>query len=152
MRRIPLLLLICAAAALGFAGCGDDDGGSDTSATTTGTTGATGAEGTTGTTGETGAGTVGVIRISADPGGDLAFQEKSVTAKAGKNKIEFDNPASVPHDVKVEENGKDVGGTEVVSDGQAEATVQLDAGEPYTFYCSVPGHRQAGMEGKITVK
>jgi plastocyanin len=137
--------MICAVAALGFAGCGgDDDGGSDTAATTeTGTTGATGAGG---------GGAGGVIRISADPGGKLEFQQKSVTAKAGRNKIEFNNPASIPHDVKVEENGKDIGGTEVVTDGTAEATVQLDAGEPYTFYCSVPGHRQAGMEGKLTVE
>jgi plastocyanin len=93
-----------------------------------------------------------VIKVSADPGGDLAFQQKSLTAKAGNNKIEFNNPASVPHDVRIEENGKDIGGTEEVTNGTAEATVKLDAGEPYTFFCSVPGHRQAGMEGKLTVK
>ena len=149
MRRIPLLLLICAFAALGVAGCGDDNGGSDTSATTT-------TETTDTSTTETGAagggGSGGTIRISADPGGDLAFEQKSVTAKAGTNKIEFTNESSLPHDVKVEENGKDTGGTEVVTNGTAEATVKLDAGEPYTFYCSVPGHRQAGMEGKLTVK
>ena len=150
MRRIPLLLLICAVAALGFAGCGgDDNGGSNTSATTT--------EGTTGTTGTTGAtsaggGLAGTIKISADPSGKLAFQQKSVTAKAGKNKIEFDNPAPVPHDVKIEENGKEKGGTDLVTNGKAEATVTLDAGEPYVFFCSVPGHRQAGMEGKLIVK
>ena len=149
MRRFPLLLLICAFAAVGVAGCGDDNGGSDTSATTT-------TETTDTSTTETGAagggGSGGTIRISADPGGDLAFEQKSVTAKAGTNKIEFTNESSLPHDVKVEENGKDVGGTEVVTGGTAEATVKLDAGEPYTFYCSVPGHRQAGMEGKLNVK
>jgi plastocyanin len=150
MRRIPLLLLMCAVAALGFAGCGGgDDGGSNTSATTT-----EGTTGTTGTTGATGAsgGLAGTIKISADPSGKLAFQQKSVTAKAGKNKIEFDNPAPIPHDVKIEEDGKEKGGTELVTNGTAEATVQLDAGEPYVFFCSVPGHRQAGMEGKLTVK
>ena len=148
MRRIPLLLLICGVAALGFAGCGggDDNGGSNTSAATTGTTAATGATGTTG-----GGGAGGTIKISADPSGQLAFEQKSVTAKAGKNKIEFDNPSSVPHDVKIEENGKEKGGTDLVTNGKAEATVTLDAGEPYVFFCSVPGHRQAGMEGKLTV-
>ena len=151
MRRIPLLLLICGVAALGFAGCGggDDNGGSNTSAATTGTTAATGATGTTGAGGGGGAG--GTIKISADPSGQLAFEQKSVTAKAGKNKIEFDNPSSVPHDVKIEENGKEKGGTDLVTNGKAEATVTLDAGEPYVFFCSVPGHRQAGMEGKLTV-
>ena len=40
----------------------------------------------------------------------------------------------------------------VVKDGGV-STVNVDvkAGE-YTFYCSVPGHRQGGMEGKLTVK
>jgi plastocyanin len=83
---------------------------------------------------------------------DLAFVQKSLTAKPGRNKIEFTNESPLPHDVKIEENGKEIGGTEVVNNGNAEATVQLDAGEPYTFFCSVPGHRQAGMEGKLTVK
>ena len=148
MRRIPLLLLICAVAALGFAGCGGDDNkSSDTSATTTTDTGTTGTTGTTGASGGAG----GTIKISADPSGKLAFQQKAVTAKAGQNKLEFNNPAPLPHDVKIEENGKEIGGTEVVTNGKAEATVQLDAGEPYKFFCSVPGHRQAGMEGKLTV-
>ena len=144
MSRIPFLLLVCVVAALGVAGCGGDDNGStDTSATTTETTDTT-------TTGAGGGG--GAIKVAADPGGDLAFVQKSLTAKAGKNTIEFTNDSSLPHDVKIEENGKDVGGTEVVTGGNAEATVQLDAGEPYVFYCSVPGHRDAGMEGKLTVK
>jgi uncharacterized cupredoxin-like copper-binding protein len=150
MRRIPFLLLVCAVAALGVAGCGgDDDSSTDTAATTTETTDTTTTdEGTTGASG----GGAAVIKVAADPGGDLAFVQKSLTGKPGKNTIEFTNEASIPHDVKIEEGGKEIGGTEVVTGGKAEATVQLDAGEPYTFYCSVPGHRQAGMEGDLTVK
>ena len=149
MRRLPALLLICAFAALGVAGCGDDNGGSDTAATTTETTETT-ETGTTGSGGGGGGG--GTIRISADPGGDLAYEQKSVTAKAGRNKIVFTNESSLPHDVKVEADGDDVGGTEVVTNDTAEATVTLEAGKTYTFYCSVPGHRQAGMEGTIKVE
>ena len=151
MRRFPLLLVICAAATLVAAGCGGDDNksSSDTQATTTtGTTGTTGATGATGASGAKG----GVIKISANPNGDLAFEQKSVTAKAGTNKLQFTNDSSVPHDVKIEEKGKEIGGTDIVSGGKATATVKLDAGEPYKFYCSVPGHRQAGMEGTLTVK
>jgi plastocyanin len=151
MRRFPpplLLLLLCTVAAVGVAACGgDDDGGGDTAATTTETTDTTATE-----EGAGGGGAASVIRISADPGGDLAFEQKSVDAKAGENKIEFENPASIPHDVKVEEDGNEIGGTDVVTDSTAEATVQLDAGQPYTFFCSVPGHRQAGMEGEINVR
>jgi len=149
MRRIPFPLLVCVVAALGVAGCGGDDNGSaDTSATTTETTDTT----ATGerTTGAGGGG--GAIKVEADPGGDLAFVQKSLTAKPGRNTIAFTNDSSLPHDVKIEEDGKDIGGTEVVTGGKAEATVQLDAGQPYTFYCSVPGHRQAGMEGELTVE
>jgi plastocyanin len=147
MRRIPFLLLVCVVAALGVAGCGgDDDGGStDTAATTTETT--TPGAGTTGA----GGGGAKVIKVEADPGGDLAFVQKSLTAKASNNKIEFTNESSLPHDVKIEQDGEEIGGTKVVTDGNAEATVNLDAGE-YTYFCSVPGHRQAGMEGDLTVE
>lgn len=145
MRRFPLLLLlICAVTVLGVAGCGgDDDGGGDTAATTTETTETT-------TTGE-GGGAANVIEVSSDPGGDLAFEQDSLTGAVGKNRIDFTNEASIPHDVKVERDGEEVGGTEVVTGGTAEATVTLEAGK-YTFYCSVPGHRQAGMEGVLNVK
>ena len=149
MRRIPFLLLVCVVAALGVAGCGGgDDNSSDTSATTTATTDTTTTpEGTTGASGGGG----GVIKVAADPNGDLAFVQKSLTAKPGKNTIEFTNESSLPHDAKIEKGGEEIGGTEVVTGEKADATVELDAGE-YTFFCSVPGHRDAGMEGKLTVK
>lgn len=145
MRRFPLLLLlVCAVATLGVASCGgDDDGGGTTAATTTETTNTSTTEG--------GGGAANVIKVSADPGGDLAFQQDSLTGKAGENKIEFTNDASIPHDVKIERDGEEVGGTDVVTGGTADATVTLEAGD-YTFFCSVPGHRQAGMEGPLTVK
>jgi plastocyanin len=147
MRRFPLLLLICALAALGVAACGGDDGGSDTQATTTETTETTTTD--EGATGEAGGGNV--IRVSADPGGDLAFEQDSLTASPGRNTIEFTNEASIPHDVRIEKGDEEVGGTEVITGDTAEARVELEAGD-YTFFCSVPGHRQAGMEGPLKVE
>lgn len=98
------------------------------------------------------AGSGSAIDIEADPSGSLSFTADSATAKAGKDTVNFTNSSPVPHDVRIESaDGEDVGGTEVLSEGSESATVELKPGE-YTFFCSVPGHRQAGMEGTLTVK
>ncbi|HXR60022.1 MAG TPA: plastocyanin/azurin family copper-binding protein [Solirubrobacterales bacterium] len=90
--------------------------------------------------------------VEADPSGNLAFTSDEATAEAGDVTVNFTNSSPVPHDVRIEdEGGKDVGGTEVISEGDDSGEVKLKPGT-YTFYCSVPGHRQAGMEGTLTVK
>jgi plastocyanin len=96
--------------------------------------------------------TGGTVEVEADPSGNLAFTSEKISAKAGNDTIEFTNESPVPHDVVIEdENGKELGGTEVTSEGSDSAEVELKPGT-YTFFCSVPGHRQAGMEGTLTVK
>jgi plastocyanin len=66
--------------------------------------------------------------------------------------IDFTNEASLAHDVRVEDaDGENLGGTSVFAEGEESATVELESGE-YTFFCSVPGHREGGMEGTLTVK
>jgi plastocyanin len=115
-----------------------------TATTTTATT-------TTATT-STAAGPGGTVKIAADPTGQLAFLQKSVTTKAGTVTIDFSNPSPVGHDVKIEDSsGNQLGGTDIVTGGKTTATVDLSPGT-YTFYCDVPGHRPAGMEGTLTAK
>jgi plastocyanin len=98
------------------------------------------------------AGSASAVDVEADPSGNLAFTSDTATAKAGKATINFTNESPVPHDVKVEdENGEEIGGTEVIAEGSDSAEVELEPGT-YTYYCSIPGHRQAGMEGTLTVK
>jgi plastocyanin len=98
------------------------------------------------------AGSGSTIDVEADPSGSLSFTTDNATAKAGKDTVNFTNSSPVPHDVRFEDSsGEDVGGTETLSEGNESATVELKPGK-YTFYCSVPGHRQAGMEGTLTVK
>ncbi|TMK58039.1 MAG: hypothetical protein E6G51_04490 [Actinobacteria bacterium] len=98
------------------------------------------------------AGSGSAIDIEVDPSGSLAFTTDSAEAKAGEDTVNFTNSSPVPHDVRIESSsGEDVGGTETISESSESATVELKPGE-YTFYCSVPGHRQAGMEGTLTVK
>ncbi len=98
------------------------------------------------------AGTAAAVAIEANPEGQLAYEEKEVTAKPGKDTIDFTNQSSVPHNVTIENSaGETIGETETLAEGSSSATVNLKPGT-YTFFCSVPGHREAGMEGKLVVK
>lgn len=120
-------------------------GATSTASTSTGTAGST-------STSTTAAGPGGTVKISADPTGQLAFQQKSVTSKPGAVTIDFTNDSPVGHDVKVEDSsGNLIGGTDLVTGSSATATLDLAAGT-YAFYCDVSGHRQAGMQGTLTVK
>jgi glucose/arabinose dehydrogenase len=89
-------------------------------------------------------------KIEANPTGELMYVQKSITLKAGASTIEFVNKSPLGHDVVVEQNGKTLGETPIVTGGTAKLSLNLKPGT-YKFYCSVPGHRMAGMEGTITV-
>ena len=94
-------------------------------------------------------GSAAVFDVEADPSGGLAYTSDEASAKAGEVTVNFTNSSPVPHDVRIEDSGgKDVGGTEVFAEGNESTEVDLKPGE-YTFYCSVPGHRQGGMEGTL---
>ena len=97
-------------------------------------------------------GTTTNLLISADPSGQLRFDKDALQAKAGNVRITMNNPAPVPHDVSIEGPGgvKQQGKT-VSKGGASEVQVAVKAGS-YTYFCSVDGHRQAGMEGTLTVK
>jgi plastocyanin len=89
------------------------------------------------------------VQISADPSGALKFEQTDVSATAGSITIDFTNMSSLSHDVRIEGNGAS-GGTDQITDSSTSATVDLEPGT-YTFFCSVDGHRAAGMEGTLTV-
>jgi uncharacterized cupredoxin-like copper-binding protein len=66
--------------------------------------------------------------------------------------IDFTNTSQLAHNVTVESSsGSVVGSTPTFSGASKTLTLKLTPGA-YKFYCSVPGHRQAGMEGTLTVK
>jgi plastocyanin len=90
----------------------------------------------------------GVLSIPADPNGQLAFSAAKATAAAGDVKIEMPNKSGTPHDIVIDGLGEG----EVTSDGVSSFEAALAAGKTYTYYCSVPGHREAGMQGTLTVK
>jgi len=93
----------------------------------------------------------GPLVVAAEPSGQLKFDKTSLSAKAGSVKLDFDNPSPTAHNVALELNGKKVAGTATVTQSKAALTAMLKPGS-YTFYCSVDGHRQAGMKGTLTVQ
>jgi plastocyanin len=101
--------------------------------------------------GQTGEGGGRVLSISADPGGELRFDSRALEARAGQVTIRMENPSSVPHNVSIDGGGVDEEGQTVGQGGTSTVRAELRPGE-YEFYCSVAGHREAGMEGPLTVR
>lgn len=150
---VALALLL---ASLALVACGgSDDDGSDTTSQS-GTAQETEAnEGAAGGGGEDAKDEAGgkALSFEADPSGSLAYTTDNVTWGPGEVTIAFNNPASVPHNVAIEnEAGETIAKTEVITESSENTTAELKPGKKYTFYCSVPGHREAGMEGTLTVK
>jgi plastocyanin len=93
----------------------------------------------------------GVLEIPAAETGQLFFEFADATAPAGQLTLRSPNPSAVPHNIALEGGGVNEEGP-VVQDGDvSEIEVDVEAGE-YTFYCSVEGHREGGMEGTLTVE
>jgi plastocyanin len=92
------------------------------------------------------------LSLAANPEGQLKYDKTSLTAKAGAVTIDFTNMSSLAHNVTVaSSSGATVGATPTFSGESKTLSLNLKPGT-YKFYCSVPGHRQAGMEGTLTVK
>ncbi|HEX9416300.1 MAG TPA: plastocyanin/azurin family copper-binding protein [Gaiellaceae bacterium] len=73
------------------------------------------------------------------------------TLKAGSYDFEAKNTGKLGHDLVVVGPGVDNEKTPVYDPGQTETLkVTLQPGT-YDLYCSVPGHKQAGMDLKLTV-
>ena len=80
-------------------------------------------------------------------GTEYSFGPPTLKAAAGRTTIRFTNRGAMEHDFVIDALNLDV----MAKPGRsAEATVPLAPGT-YTTYCSVPGHRQSGMQGTLTV-
>ena len=147
LLRILALLAVTLVVAIG-AGCGDENGGDTTSATTGTATDTT--ETGTNTTGEGG----GTTPVSMD---EFSFDPKDLSVSSGDT-LEVKNDGAVAHNLTIEQgsdpnekSGK-LAGTSTFQGGESEdLTVDLDPGK-YAMACTVSGHRDAGMVGTITVK
>jgi plastocyanin len=90
------------------------------------------------------------LAISADPSGQLAYSTKALAARSCKVTITMTNMSPLEHNLTLAQNTKVLGATPTFSGGTRTLTLTLKPGV-YTFFCSVPGHRKAGMEGTLTV-
>jgi plastocyanin len=144
MRMLSLTALLCSLAIVA-AGCGgsDSNSGSSNSGASTSTTKQSSSGG--------GGGSAQTLKLSADAGGALKFDKSSLTAKAGKVTIAFDNPSSLPHAVEIEGKGVEQSSDTIGKGQTTKVTATVKPGK-YEFYCPVDGHRAAGMEGTLTVQ
>jgi uncharacterized cupredoxin-like copper-binding protein len=90
------------------------------------------------------------LKLAANPEGQLSYDTKSLSTKAGSVTIAFTNASPLEHNVTIAQGSRVLGATPSFAGGSKRLTLALKPGK-YTFYCSVPGHRQAGMEGTLTV-
>jgi uncharacterized cupredoxin-like copper-binding protein len=109
---------------------------------------AAGAETTAEThTTQTGPATAQTVQVSEV---DFKIRLPETTLKAGKYTFEVKNEGKVPHDLVVKGAGVQKG-TPTIAPGKSESlTVELKPGT-YEIYCSIPGHKQLGMDLKATV-
>jgi plastocyanin len=160
MSKLPALLLSAAALAVGLAACGGSSSSSSSAAGTSSaaaTSSAAGGSTGTGTSAASSssapaAGASGHLAIAANPSGSLSYDKKTLSAKAGKVTITMANMSPVGHNITIQKgtSGAVLGSTPTFMGGTKSVSVNLKAGT-YTFYCSVPGHRQGGMVGTLTV-
>ena len=80
----------------------------------------------------------------------LRFQRSTLEAPAGTITLVMENPSAIEHNIAVRGGDVDEQGEVVGQGDESTVTADLEPGE-YEFYCSVPGHEEAGMEGTLTV-
>jgi plastocyanin len=148
-RPIPILsVLALAVGLLALAACGS----SSSSKTSPATTPATTAGSAPATTPAPATQAAQRLSLEANSEGQLKYNTASLTAKAGSVSIDFTNMAPLSHNLTVASaSGTVVGATPTFTGGSKTLSLTLKPGN-YKFYCTVPGHRAAGMEGALTVQ
>ncbi len=84
---------------------------------------------------------------------EFKFDPSSLSVPHGKVVFYLVNSGSVSHDMIIADSSNNrVAGSELVSAGDSFVfTVDNLAAGSYSFYCDQPGHKDSGMQGKLTV-
>ena len=132
-----------------IAACGSS---SSSSSSTTTTNTSTAAKTSTSTKAPASSGSLQKLTLEADQSGALKYDKSTLTAKAGSATLTLTNNSPLAHNVTIENSsGEKVAATTTFTGGSHTIPLKLKPGT-YKFYCSVPGHRMAGMEGTLTVE
>jgi plastocyanin len=92
------------------------------------------------------------LDVTSPASGELKFDPPDLSTKAGTLEIDYDNPSPVPHSIALADpSGTILDESEIGASQTFSITADVKPGT-YLYYCTVPGHREAGMEGKLTVK
>lgn len=91
------------------------------------------------------------LDLAADPSGAVAFDKKEGTVKSGTVTIKLVNESKLGHNVAIAQGARELGRSDTITEDETELQVDLKPGE-YEFYCTVTGHRAAGMEGTLTAQ
>jgi nitrite reductase (NO-forming) len=83
----------------------------------------------------------------------MKFDPPMLTARAGQPiQVTLDDTGALVHDFSITE-GVSQPIKNVAQPGQkAVATFTIDKPGTYTYFCSEPGHEQAGMKGTLTIQ
>lgn len=82
---------------------------------------------------------------------DIAFAETSAQADAGQIDVSLVNEGAIEHSWLVEDHESDLRLYVEKNGDTDDGSITLEPGE-YVYYCDIPGHREAGMEGTLTVQ
>ncbi|MGA8218057.1 MAG: cupredoxin domain-containing protein [Solirubrobacterales bacterium] len=98
------------------------------------------------------AGAAETFNVSSPADGSTVFQPNGLQAKPGNVTITYTNPSPVSHSIAVATaNGNVLGQVQPFTNGKRSLSLTNLAPGKYVFYCTVPGHREAGMQGDLTV-
>ena len=91
----------------------------------------------------------GSVRVAAK---EYSFSPSTIVMKrAGTLRVTLANKGTLAHDIKVEKDGRVIGGTPPFPAGETRsASVRLASGT-YEFICTVGDHAQLGMKGTLKV-
>ena len=90
------------------------------------------------------------LDLIANPSGAPTYDRKTGSVKAGTVTIRLVNASTTEHNVAVAQGSRQLGESPTINGADTELKLDLRPGE-YEYYCTIDGHRAAGMEGVLTV-